>query len=46
MVTGPVNMTFIGFAVSDCAYFHHSTVIGLGRNTSPDKIGGRTHREP
>ncbi len=27
--------------VSDCAYCHHSTVIGCGRDTSPNRIGGR-----
>ena len=31
IVTGPVSMPFIGFFVSDCAYCHHSTVIGFGR---------------
>ena len=46
MVTGPVSMPFIGFFVSDCAYCHHSTVIGFGRETSPNSIGGRTQREP
>ena len=30
IVTGPVSMPFIGWSVSDCAYAHHSTVIGFG----------------
>ena len=46
MVTGPVSMPFIGFFVSDWAYCHQSTVIGCGRETSPNRIGGRTQREP
>ncbi len=29
-----------------CAYCHHSTVMGRGRETSPQMIGGRTQREP
>jgi hypothetical protein len=42
MVTGPVSIAFIGFRVSDCAYCHHSTVMALGRETSPNSTGGRT----
>ena len=42
LVTGPVSIPFIGFFVSDCAYRHHSTVIGPGRDTSPNSTGGRT----
>ena len=42
MVTGPVSIAFIGFFVSDWAYCHHSTVIGFGRETSPNSTGGRT----
>jgi hypothetical protein len=41
-VTGPVSIAFIGFFVSDWAYCHHSTVIGFGRETSPNSTGGRT----
>src|SRR3981081_3257314 len=46
IVTGPVNMPFMGFLVSDCAYFHQPIVMGFGRDTSPNRIGGRTHRDP
>jgi hypothetical protein len=46
IVTGPVSIPFIGFAVSDWAYSHQATVIGCGRDTSPKMIGGRTQREP
>ena len=46
MVTGPVNMPFIGFCVSDCAKLAQLTVIGLGRTTSPYKMGGLTQRDP
>ena len=46
IVTGPVNMPFIGRLVSACASFHQRTVIGSGRDTSPNRIGGLTQRLP
>ncbi len=46
MVTGPVSMPFIGRAVRLWAWRQTSTVMGAGRETSPNRIGGRTQREP
>ena len=46
MVTGPVSIPFTGRSVSDWANDVHRTVIGAARDTSPYRIGGRTHREP
>src|ERR1035437_5148855 len=46
IVTGPVSMPLTGLAVRLCAYLDQSTVIGLGRDTSPQRIDGRVHRVP
>ena len=46
MVTGPVSMPFIGLVVRDWAYSAQATVMGARRVTSPQRIGGRTQREP
>src|SRR5665811_595363 len=46
IVTGPVSMPLTGLAVRLCAYLDQSTVIGWGRDTSPQRIDGRVHRVP
>ena len=46
MVTGPVSMPLTILSVKDCAVLNHSTVMAFGRVTSPNRIGGRTQREP
>ena len=46
IVTGPVSIPLTGFAVSPCVYVDHSTVIGAGLDTSPQRIDGRVQRLP
>ena len=46
MVTGPVSMPFIGCAVTRLRMADQRTVIGAGRDTSPQMIGGATQRLP
>ena len=46
IVIGPVNIPLTIFFVCCCANFDHCTVIDSGRETSPNIIGGFTHRDP
>ena len=46
VVTGPVSIPFIGRVVSDWAKADQRTVIGAGRDTSAQIIGGATQRLP
>ena len=46
IVTGPVSMPFIGSLGQGLGRCHQRTVIGLGRETSPKRIGGFTQRLP
>jgi len=46
MLPDLVSMPFIDRPVRPWAYCRHATVIGFRRAMSPDRMGGRTQREP